>query len=487
MKQQESGTYRRMKGKSPTTESHTSDGQNDESVFLEFTEYLSKDETREKVEILIKSSGLINLIRSIMEDVLAHEGLAVWKTKPVRTTTNNPLLLHCFDSLRKAAFDPQETAKERAPEDVLQQLRSLVKDIEIYENETLNESSNARKSREISYNFVWTLFKPGTQVVTKLFNSSHQIMVVHRHGPNKRNPGNFDITCWMYDWNGTRLVKQLYAITIFYFKDTKPIKNLECYPLQYYGQAEEDVATLRQDLVKQGKIFKEYCLEASKQDLTRSHGPIFPAWNYIDRREFFIFPDSVRLNVDSDYQNLQIDASGPTGFEVIVDPLYFKQENAQSGILGRHSPLSGQACKCKLCTDSGMRTHWEDWFHKRDGAPASQCDIPKTKFEEYFSLLPPRVLGYVFDRKVWGQFPVESLHHYGHEDHESGWDELTLRKESKATIRKMVTAHLQQDRLSSGPKMVKDPVPGKGEGLVILLHGWLQSWSSILVHPLTYT
>lgn len=476
MKQQEAGTYRRTKGKSPTTESHTSDSQNDEGALLQFTEYQKKDGTREKVEITIRSSGLINLIRGLMEDVLAHEGLAVWKRKIVHTTTKNPLMLHCFDILRKAAFEPEETANTRAPEDVLEQLRSFVKDVEIYEDEIFKERSIARTSREISHNLVWTLFKPGTEVVTKLFNSLPQIMVVHRHRPNRLRPENFDVTCWMYDWNGTRLVKQLYEITIFYFKDTKPIKDLECYPLQYHGQTEEDVATLRQDLIKRGRLFKEYCLEASEQDLMRSHGPIFPGRNYRDRRPFSLFPDSMGLNEDdSDQQDLEIDAPDPTAFDIIIDPFLFKQMSSQSSTLGRLNSLSIEPCQCKLCTDSGMRTRWENWFKKRKAAPQSQCDIPETKFEEYFSLLPPRVLGYVFDRKVWGQFPVESLQRFGDEDHESGWDELTLKKESKTTIRKMVTAHLQQDRSLSGPKIIKDPVPGKGEGLVLLLHGWLHS------------
>lgn len=82
-------------------------------------------------------------------------------------------------------------------------------------------------------------------------------------------------------------------------------------------------------------------------------------------------------------------------------------------------------------------------------------------------LCPPRLLGYATQEKTWGQFKVESLKVIETREGKSAFDNtLQLDETYKTMVKALVENH---SKLSTKAK--KDVVKGKGQGLVMLLHG----------------
>ncbi|QRV78168.1 AAA family ATPase [Ceratobasidium sp. AG-Ba] len=81
-------------------------------------------------------------------------------------------------------------------------------------------------------------------------------------------------------------------------------------------------------------------------------------------------------------------------------------------------------------------------------------------------LLPPTLQGWSFAAKKWGYLLVDHLSSIPFA--EDAFENLVLPEESKELIKSLVDAQATD---KSGKSLMKDLVPGKGEGTVFLLHG----------------
>ncbi|KAI4265984.1 MAG: hypothetical protein L6R38_009036 [Xanthoria sp. 2 TBL-2021] len=96
----------------------------------------------------------------------------------------------------------------------------------------------------------------------------------------------------------------------------------------------------------------------------------------------------------------------------------------------------------------------------------NRCKDGNLLNDEY-ALLPPRLLGYIPVERVFAQLAVRHLSGVRGENKDQVWNsDLILNKDKKKIIRTLVEnlAQMAQERQS-------DIVEGKGNGLVILLHG----------------
>ena len=86
-------------------------------------------------------------------------------------------------------------------------------------------------------------------------------------------------------------------------------------------------------------------------------------------------------------------------------------------------------------------------------------------------LLPPHVLGWVLRSRKWVRFNVDFIQDVSYT---SGFDALVLPPGHKETVRALVANHArgpaESTKISSDDNSI-DLVRGKGQGLVILLHG----------------
>lgn len=99
-----------------------------------------------------------------------------------------------------------------------------------------------------------------------------------------------------------------------------------------------------------------------------------------------------------------------------------------------------------------------------------------SKFEDLqYQMCPPRVLGYVIERKMWAQLAVDTVQEAPRDRANATFDEkLKLDKKFKDLLRSLVMNHEAGKEVSEDghkSKGIEDVVQGKGDGLVILLHG----------------
>jgi hypothetical protein len=86
-------------------------------------------------------------------------------------------------------------------------------------------------------------------------------------------------------------------------------------------------------------------------------------------------------------------------------------------------------------------------------------------------LLPPHVLGFVLRSRKWARFNIDLIQPV---KYTSGFDALVLPDGHKETVRALVATHARTPVMPEKSPYTEhsiDLVRGKGEGLVILLHG----------------
>jgi hypothetical protein len=328
-----------------------------------------------------------------------------------------------------------------------------------------------KKTKEVAWEYVWTLFPLGTEVVARQFSDLDQIFIVSHH---RMQGDEFVVSCWTYDWNGIELVKQLYMFKISRFLATKPVnlKEFPCIPLAYYGDKDSDPEKLRRDLIKRGMRFKDLNVRSEHDEaMFRCCGPIT-----VNDEPGYIDPLSSKAVKFPRTPLMTFGGPKSPKFDVIVDAYLYGQYALPTHPVPPRVPTSKHSCDCQLCGLSGSRKLWEELFQKPGSKNDWYSGLDQGTYEKFFSLLPPWVLGYVMDLKKWAQLPVDSIESFDHMDAEKGWDELSLEADYKQTIRQLVSAHIERTQVERPEvAIIKDIIPGKGEGLVILLHGKLST------------
>jgi len=90
---------------------------------------------------------------------------------------------------------------------------------------------------------------------------------------------------------------------------------------------------------------------------------------------------------------------------------------------------------------------------------------------DHLVLLPPKVYGFVLRTRKWASFDIDLLDEV---EYTNGWDRLVIEGQTKKTILALVETH-EKPKGGEGREKKKltsmDLVGGKGNGLIILLHG----------------
>jgi hypothetical protein len=192
--------------------------------------------------------------------------------------------------------------------------------------------------------------------------------------------------------------------------------------------------------------------------------------------------------VDSGYQSKEIalssiDIKGKQNRVIIDNYSFLRSErnpmrHGDMPPLGHRVPFSEQPCICGVCKSSPL----EEWT-LRHGINSTLSDHGKAfaEDERRFWFLPPRLLGFALKDKVWGQFLVDGLEHINVPPDWKGKnpfnDELQLEEGSKEMLMAYVDHHKASNRrnpelgISDVDSKALDIIEGKGQGLVILLHG----------------
>lgn len=187
--------------------------------------------TREEVEM--QSPALLTLFldntRHLSPRLREREKVTIWS--PFEEFIWN------WDMLTKACEPVESDFPEvkQARED-LAQILAIIKSSS-FEAYFLSRESNLA-ARTISFEYVWTLFTPGTMVFARPFLSELQMFEVQHVSLPKLaaydERSTYKIWLRGYDWDGTSFQKYTYEVFIKKFDGMRGIDSLACFPVAYY-------------------------------------------------------------------------------------------------------------------------------------------------------------------------------------------------------------------------------------------------------------
>lgn len=165
---------------------------------------------------------------------------------------------------------------------------------------------------------------------------------------------------------------------------------------------------------------------------------------------------------------------------VIIDNFAFlnsqRNQTSSEGLPPLGKKISSTDTDCGICY-ACVRNPLNRWETEvtRDPKEANKRFADN---KERLLYLPPKLLGFALERKQWCQFLVDNISRPARtEEHmKPFWEELQLKKSNKELLvalvkyRRSSTRHGSDDTNVSDAKTF-DVVEGKGQGLIILLHG----------------
>lgn len=121
-----------------------------------------------------------------------------------------------------------------------------------------------------------------------------------------------------------------------------------------------------------------------------------------------------------------------------------------------------ESCKCAICSaNDKLRENQKP--HYDEVTTASGWE------DTQLLICPPRLLGYHLKGKRWVELDVENIRNIEKLKDPTSFDRLELNKPQKNLIQKLVACHASGSENKN--RAMSDLSQGKGNGLVILLHG----------------
>ena len=297
----------------------------------------------------------------------------------------------------------------------------------------------------------------------------------------------FRVTCCAFDWDGTQFQTYSYDFYIRAFSGEKTISSLLVFPLEFYCNQDGVYGDeqLQADLLKRGRKYTELCNQEQASFQCEYQGPSLVTPTALHRLTSKGRSEDALLAYSDprqpSYENEEVEITSIDINEkhnrVIIDNFSFlksERNPMKSGDfppLGKRVPFFEADCVCALCRVSPV----QQWKPSQSSSFAG--DDTRLRF------LPPRLLGYALNQKVWGQFLVNRLARVASTTNpdtdntdDAFWKELQLEQESKELLMAFIKHHnVQEKRNSDNAAGIDDQtfdiIEGKGQGLVILLHG----------------
>ncbi|KPM35016.1 hypothetical protein AK830_g11549 [Neonectria ditissima] len=161
-------------------------------------------------------------------------------------------------------------------------------------------------------------------------------------------------------------------------------------------------------------------------------------------------------------------------------PIRFAEEELERKLIARGHKFWRLRKKCLVChgeVDGGDRYQAERRYmidyamykrlHRATEATKLRFYVSADEYDEtssaFFACLPPTILGFSFAKKSWEHLSVDRITDVTW--NKTAFDQLVAPDETKELIQAMVTVH--GDRSNAA----QDIISGKGQGLLILLHG----------------
>jgi hypothetical protein len=236
-----------------------------------FRKIFGKDTKFKGSEVDIHAEGLRHLIRDNLPHYEGHawDGDVVTQTAPFHYFIFNwSRLIAASENLES---DSPELKEARSDLRLLLDYIKVSPDLESY----FKTRESYIKSRVTTYEWIWTIFSPGTKVIASPFMGLPQMFEVRAIESSPRSRERWAVYCWSYDWNGSQLDKSIFQFKVEQFHGLKPIDTLPCYPIEFYDDKEGMKDRLFQTLISTAKRYQEICArKKGAQQMFTYEGPV---------------------------------------------------------------------------------------------------------------------------------------------------------------------------------------------------------------------
>jgi hypothetical protein len=174
----------------------------------------------------------------------------------------------------------------------LKHLNLLVEYIRTAYISTTSRLASLLKNREITYDLLWALFKPNTEIYTTILDAEKPACYRYDSGTEKTTSTGvtyFHVECRLLDFNGEVFGEVSTALGIQKFQGAKRVDRLEAFPFEFHRHQKK----MKEYLVRCGRQF----VSLMGQHHVRYYGNAF----YVEKGEYIEVPVNSRIIVDVAY------------------------------------------------------------------------------------------------------------------------------------------------------------------------------------------
>ncbi|XXG96431.1 hypothetical protein Hte_002714 [Hypoxylon texense] len=372
--------------------------------------------------IVIQSSYLKSILGQVFQE---YSGI---------TTTLKKLVFkapfHCFfyewhrlEKIVREIDDPVRKSHARLLRKIL---RSELK-------ETISLSNDLSQNGVITFDYLWTIFKPGIDIYT--FEDGYDRIYRLQSAQYVSGMGTqyFQMTVHEIDCEGDGFGYQWKVIPIHNFPGTRQIQDLDAFPASCHPRLGE----VKEALKKRGEKFRMIHLNPY----------------YYGAYKGVVIDGKHKRNVDG---------------RIVVDPSSFS--TFTEGVTGL---IPFDSTSLKQGMDVSDQTHQPTPQYRGPGIPGRPMGCRELIYfeaakrpeltDDMLHLCSAYVRGYCFKIKKWVTFHIDHVQEI--QWHDGAFESLVLAGEYKKLIKAFVESHVEnKDRFD-------DVIEGKGQGITMLLEG----------------
>ncbi|KAI1642236.1 putative AAA family ATPase [Daldinia loculata] len=387
--------------------------------------------------IVIQSSHLKSMLGELFEE---YSGI---------TTTLKKLVFrapfHCFfyewNRLEKIVREIEDPVSKSHARLLRKVLRSELR-------ETISQSNDLNQNGVITFDYLWTIFKPGIDVYA--FEDGYDRIYKLQRAQYITGPGGqfFQVTVNEIDYDGDTSGYLSKILLIFNFPGTMKVSDLDVFPASYHPRLGEVKETLR----KRGEKFRDIHLKPYYYGAYRGIVVDGKQKRNVDGR-IVVDPSSYATFTDGCIDLIPLDSSLLKPGMMVSDQAH-KPASPYPGPLGRPNgptipspqpppplPIIHRAGPRRVIKHSRTQELTDDLLHLCTGY----------------------VRGYCFKIKKWVIFHIDNIQDIQWRD--DAFDSLVLAGGYKNLIMTFVESHVEnKDRFD-------DVIEGKGQGISMLLEG----------------
>ncbi|KAI5863276.1 P-loop containing nucleoside triphosphate hydrolase protein [Durotheca rogersii] len=337
--------------------------------------------------------------------------------------------------------------------------RLLQKILESELRATISLSKDLNGSGVVTYDHLWTIFKPGIDIYTCEDGYDH-IYRLSRTISDESGFNRFQLVVSEVDYNGNAFGFRTKHISLDSFLGTKKVQDLDAFPASYHPRLDEVKKTLK----RRGEMFRHIHLKPYYYGAYK--GPVIDGKHRRNNVEGRIVVDpSSYASFANNYIHLEPFDSGSLkpGVDVSDQMHTATQAFPTPGSMGQGGPAAGYPPHLPPRPRPRPQPQPRRMVHRHITAQNVGSAKWPDLTDDLLHLCSAKVLGYCLRIKKWAVFYIDHIREIQWQDR--AFDDLVLDGSYKRLITAFIESHVENK------ERFDDMIEGKGQGITILFEG----------------